>query len=271
MELFNHKTFRAVLEWKLKSHSTERGYQSRLAQAIRTQPSTLSRVIQGGLDLTREQALDMARFWKFNPVETEYFLGLVDLERAGSPTLKTYIEENLDRVRERGKFMFQKPKSVSAEKLKDELKIATSWEIRAIHALMGSDKFHSRSDLANRLNLSEEEVERALQEMAGMGLIAQAKNGKWAIKIFNFTLSNEQAAQTARLIARHKATSSILSRNPNAFHTSGVVSMTAAQYEKYKREFMNLIYALNPKGEKPVDVETEEWDAYCVNVDLFRA
>src|SRR5436309_16129314 len=93
--LFTYTSYKAYLIDRIEQNKDLRGYQSQLARAAGCQRSFLSQVLNGKFDLSREHAAELSRFWGLDPLETEYFIGLVDLARAGSGHLRKLTETKL--------------------------------------------------------------------------------------------------------------------------------------------------------------------------------
>src|SRR3954463_5460814 len=72
-----------------------RGEMRRLSLALRVHTSLLSQVFRGSRDLTLEQAMGAAEYFGFTQSETDAFVTLVELARAGSPALRKHFETRL--------------------------------------------------------------------------------------------------------------------------------------------------------------------------------
>ena len=77
-----------------------RGSIKKMAAALKVHPSLISQVLNGIKDFTSEQANDLAIFFGLKERETEYFLCLVNIERAGNTRLKAFLQNKLGRLAE---------------------------------------------------------------------------------------------------------------------------------------------------------------------------
>ena len=62
------------------------------------QSTLLSMIISGQRELSFEQAYDLSQYLQHTPLESEYFLALVQFERAGNQRLRKYFEEKIDKI-----------------------------------------------------------------------------------------------------------------------------------------------------------------------------
>jgi hypothetical protein len=99
MSVFEFDNYRKFVRHAISTTpALGRGSVKKMATALRVHPSLISQVLSGSKDFTSEQANDIASFLNLNELETEYFLCLVDIERAGTSRLKTFLQNKLMRL-----------------------------------------------------------------------------------------------------------------------------------------------------------------------------
>ena len=74
------------------------GELNRWSKHIGVHPSLLSQVLSGTKDLNLEQAQALAELLGLMPIEADYFLLLVQWERAGTQKLKKYFKNKMDEI-----------------------------------------------------------------------------------------------------------------------------------------------------------------------------
>ncbi|MEM7647383.1 MAG: hypothetical protein AAF203_10770, partial [Pseudomonadota bacterium] len=94
--LFDYNDYREYMEFKLRSDQFGRGGKARLAQHLGCQPSFVSQVLKGKSSFSLEQAFKVNALFNHNPLEREYFMTLVEWDRAGSTELRTYFSQKLE-------------------------------------------------------------------------------------------------------------------------------------------------------------------------------
>src|SRR5689334_17405816 len=103
MEIFDCERYVDILKVMAERNSTLRGYNSRLAEAASCHSSHLSHVMAERAHLTPEQALAIADFWEFPELQSDYFLSLVDYERAGTERLRKKLQARMEDIRSEAK------------------------------------------------------------------------------------------------------------------------------------------------------------------------
>src|SRR5690606_34948127 len=83
----------------LKARLQARGMKSEAARAMNCQPAYLSRVLADQATLSSEQAFSLNIVLNHKELESEYFLALVDYERAGTAEFRSYLKAKLDRLK----------------------------------------------------------------------------------------------------------------------------------------------------------------------------
>ncbi|MBK7890548.1 MAG: helix-turn-helix domain-containing protein [Bdellovibrionales bacterium] len=90
MDIYKYRSYRKLIQQWINS-SEKNGARTQLARAASCSPSWITRVLNGTVHFTPDQAFASARFFGFGEDETEYFLQLVELERSGTSALKAHI------------------------------------------------------------------------------------------------------------------------------------------------------------------------------------
>lgn len=99
MNVFKFENYKAFIRHMIATHPVlGRGGIKKIAEALRVHPSLISQVLSGLKDLTSEQGNELAIFFDLSELETEYFLCLIDIERAGTARLKSFLQAKLTRL-----------------------------------------------------------------------------------------------------------------------------------------------------------------------------
>ncbi len=101
MNLFEFSDYKKFLnEWIRAQPSKGRGEVSRMSSAIRAHQSLLSQVLNGGRDLSPEQAFLLANYLRLTDLESEYFTTAVSLSRAGEHSFRIHLRKKLRLIKE---------------------------------------------------------------------------------------------------------------------------------------------------------------------------
>ena len=150
-----------------------RGSVKKIAESLRVHPSLISQILKGLKDFNPEQANDVATFLGLDEEATEYFLCLVEIERAGTAKLKTFLTNKRDRMIRLAKAVqdasdgddFLKRKNVAD-------RLYSYWYYSAIHLLSQIPKYQSVDAMAAYLKLPVPTIQEAVQVLSELGMIA---------------------------------------------------------------------------------------------------
>ncbi len=100
MGIFEFNDYRLFLEQRLRNHQKKsHGVKSMLADFLDVNPTLVSQVLSGEKDLTLEQAKKVTDFLGLHKLEVDYFILLVQIERAGNNDLKSYFKEKKETLK----------------------------------------------------------------------------------------------------------------------------------------------------------------------------
>lgn len=170
-----------VLERLTEMPKRGHGQFQRIAAAIKTHTTRVSHILRGELHFTIEQACDLCRYLGLNELETEYFLALVQHQRAGTPRLRQVVEKQLTSIEERA---LQLVNRVGRDKvLSDEKKAVfySSWMYAAIRQACSISDLASIDGLARRFDLPREKVRNIVDFLIESGLCSENLEGRLSI------------------------------------------------------------------------------------------
>ena len=94
MTIFDQDDYKQILKNFIKSQPRNgHGLVKAIGEHLGVDPSQVSQVLSGNKDFTEEQALQLFTFVGFNEIESEYFLTLIKIERAGTKLLKDHYRK----------------------------------------------------------------------------------------------------------------------------------------------------------------------------------
>jgi uncharacterized protein (TIGR02147 family) len=194
MDLYQFNQYREAIE-ALVANSKTKVLRGDLAKAAGCSSSWITRVLSESVQLTPEQLLGIATFFHLNELETDYLLGLLELERAATVLLKTRIHLKLDHLKKEGKSLHIPVKPASTLSESDSYKYYSSWMYAAIHVATMIQKF-SVTELSEKFSVDSDSLLKILKDLEQMGLVL-AQSGKWQATNQNLHISS--ASQMAKL------------------------------------------------------------------------
>jgi len=152
------------------------GEMSKIASHLNVHSTLVSMIFSGERDLTYEQGFDLCGYLQLTNDETEFFLLLVQLQRAGNTRLKSHFESKIKEMREKQ----SKVASVfdRERKLKENEKAIfySSWLYSAIRLYCDTHKKgRTLEDVVSHFRISRKRALEHLQFLKSAGLLVDEK------------------------------------------------------------------------------------------------
>ncbi|QDK46838.1 hypothetical protein DOM22_17585 [Bdellovibrio sp. ZAP7] len=264
--VFMFKDFRKFLLDIVKSPATGRGIQARWAAATLCQPAYISHVLKGRAEFSLEQAEALSNYLNLKPKEKEYFLNLIQYSRAGTSSLKSYLKSKLDAQKAEFDNLKQRINIESKMNLEDQILYYSRWQYSAVHMCVMLPEMSTVQKISQRLSISTQEAEEALEILLRLGLIAKTSSG-W--KVTNTAMhleNNSPLLKSLHTQWRLKSIDAIsLLRTKQDLRYSGCVALARTDLEQIKEILTQAI----EKSIAQVLPSPEETLA-VMNVDFFE-
>ena len=157
-----------------------RGEILRMAEALEVHPSLVSQVLNRLKDFNLEQAMKMAQYLNLTSNEIEYFMNLVQLERASTPELIKYFQQKIKIQKDLSKELHhrvQKDKNLTDE---EKATLYSHWLYLATWLLTSLKKGKTLEQIAEWFNIPKERVESIIKFLVDAQL-CQYSNGHFVI------------------------------------------------------------------------------------------
>jgi uncharacterized protein (TIGR02147 family) len=265
-DLFEYESYRVYMGDYLSSLPNEGyGQLAKIARAMILNPSTLTLILQNQKDFTPEQANDFCEHLQMTELETEYFLSLVALSRAGKPNLRARIQKQIHMIRKKSKEL--KNRIPPQAELTEEAKAIfySQWYYSGTRLLTSIEGFNSAEKISERLQIPRVTVKRVLEFLLSTGLCVE-KNGRYQMGPQSTHLGTESP-----LIARHhqnwrfKSMEKADAISANELLFTSPVSISKDDIPKVKSVLMASI----EECFKIIDPSSCE-ELACLNIDWFK-
>ena len=149
----------------------------KLADYLGVHTTYISQVFKDKKSLSAEQGIGVAEFLGLSEVETQYYIKLIQLEKAGTEKLKKIIRKEAESIR------FEASKVINRiavnKVLPDEQKAIfySAWYYSAVRLLIGINGYQDPIVIANELGLSSTTVNQVIQFLFESGLLIR-ENGR---------------------------------------------------------------------------------------------
>lgn len=170
LHLFDFDNYKTFLNHRCHS---ERGIKTALATAIGCQSAYISQVLNDNAQLSLEQADQANYFFKHSDKEAQYFMLLVQMERAGTKSLKKYFEQQLSEFVEHQLSYLKRHDLKSKLDDKDKAIYYSSWEYTTLHMAVTIPRLQKKETLMMAFAISEARFNKCVEFLLETGLIIQ--------------------------------------------------------------------------------------------------
>src|ERR1700722_18541431 len=138
LSIFDFDNYHAYMSKRIKLMPNQgNGLGRKLAEHMGIHTSLVSQILQGQRELNPDYAASMADFFGMNDLETDYFLALVHLEKAGNEIMRKAARRQVNALKKKAADLAQ---TTPYPKILTEEQIAifySSWMYSAIMQLSG--------------------------------------------------------------------------------------------------------------------------------------
>jgi uncharacterized protein (TIGR02147 family) len=233
--------YREFIHEKIRQNNNVRGYRTQLAKAASCHSSYFSHMLKGEAELTPDQAAALCDFWQLNRRDSEYFITLVNLERASSVSLQSKLHE---RLRELRQICNEVPAlEVIAIKMTHEqaLRYFSNWYMSAVHRALAIPQFTNAAAISTRLCLPLDLVEKSLEDLVAMNLVYRSgKEWKSTHEGMNLNL-NQDLMGIYHTAIRNRAAFSYDRASLSNVHFSAVAAISRKDGRKVQEGIRRMI------------------------------
>jgi uncharacterized protein (TIGR02147 family) len=249
MDLFEYREYRRLIQDWIQG-DTFQGNRSKIAASAGCSPSWITRVLNGEVHLTPDQAHGIAKYFALSETETDYFMLLVDFERAASPALKKRIQAKLEELRNKGRAIGSSIDADANVSGHDRFRYYSSWIYGAVHVACMIQPFSAR-ELSERLTVNVEIIRATLLDLQSMGLIAQAGAGR--LKATSRTVhlpTGSAAANNGHMIWRNRVIQKLQEPTDEGLHYSGIHNLSKADLRTVEKTVKDAVLRCRKTIEK---------------------
>lgn len=246
--------------------SRPRGFRKALAQAIRCQTAYISQVLNGHSHLSLEQAEAVTQFLELSKQEARCLLLLVEIQRAGTPSLRRFLGEQLAELREKHLLIKERVGISNVLSEHNQSIYYSSWHYAAVHMAVTIPRLRSRQALGRALRISPRKLGDVLEFLSSVSLIT--KSGEKYLPGSTQIHLPKDASSIYQHHAnwRHQALQQMHADSaPDGVHYSSVSSLSAEDAQKIKALLTQSI----SEAVKVIKTSPEE-QLMGINVDFFR-
>lgn len=266
MNLFNHLDYKDFLREIIKSQPKGgHGQLRRMVLHLKVHTTLISQILNGPKHLTLEQACSVAGYFGLTDLETDYFINLVEWERAGTTQLKQRLMIRINELKAKASNLDTRLKkdAVLTEQVKAQF--YSNWHYSGIRLLTSIDGLNTVPAISERLDLPKEFVAKIIEFLMESGLVV-SDNGRLKMGPSRTHL----ASGSPFLINHHR---SWRLKNLSRAHSLGQdelmytapFTVSIADAELIRAEIIAFIENVTARV-----VKSNAEDGYCLGIDLCK-
>lgn len=179
LSIYEASSYRDFLaDWIESRAGGGRGLRTRMAEEIGAGSGFVTQVFAGASQFSLEQGLRLARWMALGARETEFFILLLEHDRAGTPDLRQHFQSKMARMQEENKKLSHRLETKSVPTALDPAVYFSSWAYAGVHVALTCEGLDTEASLAKKLHLPPAQVRKVLEFLVAAGL-AKLENGRY--------------------------------------------------------------------------------------------
>jgi uncharacterized protein (TIGR02147 family) len=241
------------------------GFKQQLARALDCQTAYISQVLLGHNHLSLEQAEKAALFMKLSEDEVDFFLLLVQLARAGTPSLSKRLTKQIQVIRKKREQLKERVRVDFQLDPQTQTHYYSNWIYTAIHAALSIPALQTKERLHESFSASPAAIDAALEFLLQNKIIF-LEGGRLKANSVRMHLGHDSPSINQHHTNwRMQAINSLEDRREEALHYSSVVTLSEMDAVKIKEKLMASIGSV-----KEIIKSSPEEELYCLNFDFFK-
>jgi uncharacterized protein (TIGR02147 family) len=196
--LFETEDYRKIIRnWVQAKPQKGRGELLKMAEFLGIPASVYSQTLSGQRELSADHAYLLAEYMGLLTLEKEYFVTLVQIEKATHHKFKNFLKEKKQQLK---KESLNLSKRMSHEKTlneKEQLEFYSSWLYSAIRLKCDIGAGLTAEEIKKQFNLSQDRLLKILEFLVSAGLIVQEKQH------YKMGPQRTFVSRTSPMVARH--------------------------------------------------------------------
>lgn len=242
-----------------------RGQALKLSYHLSVHTTLVSQILKGLKPLTLEQASLTAEFLELTEPETDYFLLLAQLDRAGNESLRKNLKRQLNALKAEAKEL--------VNRLKSETKLAevergvfySDWSYSAVRQLTAIVGLNDADKISEALGLSRKRTKEIIDFLLKTGLCVEENN---KLKIGPKSTHLESSSPWVRVHHinwRQKAIEKMNISEESQLHYTAPMTLSAKDAIQLREMIVKFLEATD----KVIEPSPSE-ELHCLNIDWFK-
>ena len=266
ISIYKFEDFRIYIKERLKEFPNEGyGQPHKLAQFLNVHTTLISQVLGNKKSFSPEQGIKAAEFLGLNEYESDYFLTLIQLDRAGTEQLKRHLRNQLSMKR---KSSVELVNRLAKEAEIDERRKAiyySDWLYAAAFQLVAIKGYDTIESVADYFGISIPKTRRVFDFLIKTGLVIE-KKGILKVGVRTIHLDAKSPwINSLHVQWRQKSIQQLSEEDPFKIHYSCPMTLSLSDVEKIR----DMIIEFLEQTDK-VLIPSPSEELRCLNIDWFK-
>lgn len=264
--IYDFKDFRKfILKIWEDSPNKGHGQSRRLAEYTQVHTTLISQIFSGAKSFSMEQAVLAAEFLGLSESESDYFLLLVQYDRAGSKKLKEKLEKQIHQHQEKAKVFINRIQSTKVLTEEQKALFYADWVCSAIRQLTALKGFDTPEQISAYLGVPIKRTRESVQFLLEAGLCIEEK-GKLKIGPQSTHLRPDSPwVRTHHANWRQKSLEKLSGDEPSKLHYTAPMTLSAQDAYKIRKMLIDFLGQVD----QVIDPSPSE-ELHCLNIDWFK-
>ncbi len=263
---FTETDYRSVIrKWVAERPQKGRGEMKVIAELLRIPTSVWSQTLSGQREMNEDQAFLACDYFGFTELEREYFICLVQIERANNHEYKSHLKKKLISLKEKSQTLSTRLEHEKVLNEKDQAEFYSTWLYSAARLFCGIGAGKKLEDVCAEFNLDRERGVRIINFLVSVGLIVQENN------LYKMGPARTHVGKSSPFVTKHhtnwriRAIERSQNLKDNELMFTGPMSLSQKDFEILREQMIGLIRDVSARVK---DSESEVLG--CFNLDFFR-
>lgn len=266
VSIFDFSDFRDFIK-KRFNEMPKKGYGQahKLSIFLGVHTTLISQVLKNIKTFTLEQASEVCTFFGLSEMESEYFILLVQLDRAGNESLRKILKRQIGTLKKKATQLVNRLQS--EKKLSEEKRAIfySDWTYSAVRQLTAINGFHHLDIIADYLDLSKKQTKNILEFLLTSGLCKEER-GKILIGPSSTHLeAHSPWVRSHHINWRNKAIEKMNQEEDAQLHYTAPLTISKADALKLR----GMIVQFLEQMDKVIEPSPSE-ELRCLNIDWFK-
>ncbi len=246
MRVFDFQSYKLYLQACFPAQGEKRGSRRALAEVVGCGAGFISQVLNDELHFSQEQAISVSYFLGMNEEEREFFIILLNRDRAGSEKLREFYDQKRKEILKR--------RSEIKTHIKDQQEMPKEFaniyysqaKYQAIHMAIRNPRLFSEELISRYLDIEIDEVRRAVDFLVQSGLV-KLKGKRLEVTERRIHLSEQSGSLERHHVNwRLDVVREVLHAPKKGIHYTSVMSISKKAHEEIKEMLLKLVEKSEP-------------------------